>query len=377
MSAANGLEWLGAHAHLFDYHTSAAQRFRQDLMGWWTALERDEAEAAELWKRFLQLSKGGPVEAACGLYARTKGDRACYTDRMRRGEALENALSELPRAAITARCANALYLPDEQCFLGSVTGAQRHAALLAAALQKSAARAEALVARLNALTDREQEQDGKRQFTALRAAGGFRLWKAAVSLWFTATGFAAVPLWVRTVWTFFRSLLFEAPWQLAEALWQVEALHGWVPLPVIAVLLMAVPWAVFGWKQTLWEVWFAGYRRCALSALAAANRRRQRNTARLRQRIRQVQQQCSRSGKPWQAAKTTALAGFAAQLPGWVQVGRNPRLHPGRPHWLRDSFLIYPAKGPGDRKNASRHGCWVLVQGYLGAVLFVILYRGV
>ena len=373
MSIRTDLEWLGAHAHLFDYHTPEALRFRQELMAWWTGLDRDEPHEKVLWDRFLQLS-GGPVEAACGLFARGDEDRAAYTARMRRGDQLGSHLNALPQAAITARCAEGLYLPAEQRFLGMVTGADRRGKLLAAALQQNAARAEKLVERLNTVTAGQQEVDRKRVFAPLTAAGGFRLWKAAVSLAFTVLGFAAVPLWVKTLVAFVRSLLSGTG--LAEALWQVRLLHGFAPPSVLIVLVLAVPVAVYGWKQTVWEVWFAGYRRCALAALAAANRGRQRHSNRLRQRIRQAQQQYARGGKPWRAAKTTALAGFAAQLPGWVQVGKNPRLRPGKPHWLRDSFCIYPEHGPGKRKNASRHGAWVLVQGLMGAVLFMLLSYG-
>lgn len=359
MSIRTDLEWLGAHAHLFDYHTPEALRFRQELMAWWTGLDRDEPYEKVLWDRFLQLS-GGPVEAACGLFARGDEDRAAYTARMRRGDQLGSHLNALPQAAITARCAEGLYLPAEQRFLGTVTGADRRGKLLAAALQQNAARAEKLVERLNAITASQQEVDRKRVFAPLTAAGGFRLWKAVVSLAFTVLGFAAVPLWVKTV--------------IALV---CAAMHGSFALsPVLVVLVLAVPVAVYGWKQTVWEVWFAGYRRCALAALAAANRGRQRHSNRLRQRIRQAQQQYARGGKPWRAAKTTALAGFAAQLPGWVQVGKNPRLRPGKPHWLRDSFCIYPEQGPGKRKNASWNGAWVLVQGLMGAVLFMVLSYG-
>ena len=369
MSVLSDMEWMGAHAHLFDYHTDDAQRFHRELMGWWSSMQGGEVRAAELWRHFQRLSSSGPVEAVCGLSIRSYMDRKLYTDRMRRGEALNRQLWQVPCAAITPRCGEAVYLPQQQCFAGALQDPAQRKKAVEAIIAQSAQKAERLVNELNKLTDDQQATDAKLLYPTLQGKGGFRLWKGAISLLFTVLGFGLLPLWLEIVWEMADVLFFisfmdfsYAVDRALQSLWYLEPIQ-------LAIFLVGVPWAIFGWKQSLWEMWFALYRRCALWALAVRNRRRRAHTQRMKQRILQTAQQLRTNNRPWRAAAKPALAGFAAQMPAWVQVGKNPRLRVKEPHWLQGSFCIYPKEGPGKRKNASLHGALVLLQAVACTVL--------
>ena len=375
VSVLTDLEWLGAHAHLFDYHTAEAQRFHRQLLGWWSSMEGEPSRCAELWQTFRRLSSAGPVEAACGLAVRSEEELCLYTDRMCGDTALDEVLHTVPCAAITPRCGEAVYLPQQQCFAGAVADCGRRRQAVDAVLAHSAGQADRLAERLNRLTDARQQTDARLLYPALQAKGGFRLWKGAVAALFTAVGLALVPLWLQMVWTFLCSLLFETSFGVWESFVRVMYLPG-CRGPILPIcLLVGVPWAVFGWKQSVWEVWFSVYRRWALRTLAVRNRRRKAHTRRMSRCIRQAAERLRRTGRPWRMAAKPALAGFAAQMPAWVQVGKNPRLCPGKPHWLRSSFAVYPKTGPGRRKNASRHGGWVLLQAALCVGMLVLVGR--